>query len=183
MNFKYLPLALSIGACLGLAACSDKTPEADAPAAAATPAATAPAPTADGAVPAAPTATIVTPWTGDLAAATAEPHCALDALNGKVATDGKFTLPTGQPAVIEGWVASSDMRSAPAFSLVLDGATDYQLAGTTSDLRVNGSSHGRAKTTPLACSPNARQRASSARRSSSDTVSALPLPSAVTASV
>lgn len=130
MNIKNLSLGLSIGACLLVAACSDKTPEADAPGAPVTPAATAPSSSTDGAIAAAP-AGVVTPWTGDLAAATAEPHCALDALNGTVATNGKLTVAAGQPAVIEGWVATSDMRSAPAFSLVLDGATDYQIAGST----------------------------------------------------
>ena len=131
MNFKYLPLALSIGACLGLAACSDNAPDAAATAPAATTAATAPASTGDGAVAAAPVATSVTPWTGDLTAATAEPHCALDVLNGSPAADGKLTLPTGEAAVFEGWVVTSDMHSAPTFSLVLDGATDYQLTGST----------------------------------------------------
>ena len=128
MNFKYLSLALSVGACLGLAACSDKTPEAEAPTTAAAPATPA-APAANGA--AAPVAASVAPWTGDLAAATAEPHCALDIVNGAPAADGKFTLAAGGAAVFEGWVATSDMHSAPAFSLVLDGASDYQIAGST----------------------------------------------------
>jgi hypothetical protein len=131
MNHKYLSLALAIGACLGLAACSDNTPDdaTSAPPAANT--ATAPASNGDAAVAAAPVETIVAPWTGDLAAATAEPHCALDVLNGSPAADGKLTLPTGDAARFEGWVATSDMHSAPTFSLVLDGATDYQLSGGT----------------------------------------------------
>jgi hypothetical protein len=131
MNFKHLSLALSVGACLGLAACSDNAPDAAPATPAAAPAATAPASNGDAAVAAAPVVTEVTPWTGDLGAATAEPHCALDVLNGSPAVDGKLTLPTGDAARFEGWVATSDMHSAPTFSLVLDGATDYQLTGST----------------------------------------------------
>jgi hypothetical protein len=133
MSNKTLPVAFVLGACLSLAACGGKTPDA-APTSAAAPAA-APAADASTAVPdaaaSAPGPSVLSPWTGDLAAAQPDQLCALDALNGIVAADGKFALATGQAAVFDGWVATSDMRSAPSFSLVLDGASDFQINGGT----------------------------------------------------
>jgi hypothetical protein len=131
VNNKTLATAILLGACLSLAACSDKTPEAGAPAADASAAATpaAPAPAADAAAPA-PGASL-SPWTGNLASAQPDQHCALDALNGAVATDGKFASPAGQAAVLDGWVSTTDMHPASPFTLVFDGASDFQVTGTT----------------------------------------------------
>lgn len=123
MTTKTLSVAFVLGACLSLAACGDKSPDADAKSATATP----PAAASDAAA----SVPGLSAWTGDLAAAQPDQLCTLDVLNGVVAKDGKFALPTGQPAVFEGWVATSDMQSAPLFSLVLDGASDFQIIGTT----------------------------------------------------
>jgi hypothetical protein len=140
---KTLPIALALGALVSLSACADKASEATAPAPAASTApvpaspASAPAASVDTASAAAPSSTL-SPWTGDLAAAGTPNHdCALDAVNGTKAVAGRFEAPAGQAATFDGWVAGTDLQAPPTFSIVLDGASDFQLTGTTGVSRVD----------------------------------------------
>jgi hypothetical protein len=127
---KTLPFALALGALVSLSACSNKDSDAEAPATAAS---TAPAPAASaGTASAAAAGANLSPWTGDLAAAgTPNQMCALDAVNGTKAVDGRFEIPAGQAATFDGWVAGTDMQAPPTLSIVLDGASDFQINGTT----------------------------------------------------
>jgi hypothetical protein len=134
---KTLPLALALGALVSLSACSNKASDADAPAtdASTAPAAapgTAPAPAASADTASAAAGSNLTPWTGDLeAAGTPNQMCALDAVNGTKAVGGRFEIPAGQAATFDGWVAGTDMQAPPTLSIVLDGAADFQVTGTT----------------------------------------------------
>jgi hypothetical protein len=130
---KNLPIALALGACFSLSACSDQTPEAPTPATTASGTA-APAAT-PGAATAAPGPSTLSPWTGDLSAAQPSQLCALDAMNGAVAVQGRFELPTAQPTTLEGWVATSDLHAPSGFSVVLDGSSDFQITGVTGNPR------------------------------------------------
>ena len=125
MISKKLPTTLMIVACLGLAACSDKSPE---PA----PGPTQPAPDAAPAV-ATPTdvQAALGPWTGDFSEAVKIELCALDSINGAVAIDGRFEAPANQPAVFEGWASTPNLEPAKTFTLVLDGQSDFAVTGST----------------------------------------------------
>ena len=127
---KMLPFALAVGALVSLTACSNKDSAADAPATATS---TAPAPAVSaGTASAAAAGSTLSPWTGDLAAAgTPNQMCALDAVNGTKAVGGRFELPAGQAATFDGWVAGTDMQAPPTLSIVLDGASDFQITGVT----------------------------------------------------
>ena len=128
---KTFPIALVLGACFSLSACTDKAPEADTPAPTAS-GTTAPAVAPGTAVATqAPAQSTVSAWTGDLAGARTSQMCALDAINGANAQAGRFDVPTGQPVTLEGWVAGSDMHAPATFSVVLDGASDFQVTGVT----------------------------------------------------
>jgi hypothetical protein len=125
---KTLLIAVASAACFSLSACSDTAPSAPPTAASA-----APAPAASpGNAPAAAGGSTLLPWTDDLAAAgTPNQMCALDLINDAKAVDGRFEISAGQAATLEGWVASTDMQAPPRVSVVLDGASDFQITGVT----------------------------------------------------
>jgi hypothetical protein len=125
--------AMILGACVALSACTDNSPAPE------TTATTAAAPAATDAAPAAATAGAagITPWTVDLGAAPTSQLCALDAINGVVAVDGKFSVAAGKPATLAGWVSTTTMQAPPSFSIVLIGDSNYQVAGNTGATRTD----------------------------------------------
>lgn len=110
---KNLLLAIS-ALTIALTGCNDKAaeyqqsvPEAPAIEASATPAAS---------------AAQLAEYKGDLNALGKVDLCALDAINGKAASEGSFKVPSNNPIALEGWAATTSLTNPQSVVIVLSGA-------------------------------------------------------------
>lgn len=124
LNFAMRSVILA--ACLTAVACTDEqaaTPDgAPAAAAVANPAVAAPEP--------APAPTL-TARTASLDGLAEVPLCALDSVNGTLASDGTFTVSASQPITFEGWVAMSTLKNPGTIRIILDGQSDFEIGHVT----------------------------------------------------
>lgn len=104
-----------------LAGCNDKIPAAVAP---------------SGGVPEAPPpaasrpVTLV-PWTGTLQGLQTHSLCALDTVNGALASDGNFDVAAGGPVTLEGWLSTKGFANPGRFTLIALGEAPHQAEGST----------------------------------------------------
>lgn len=74
---------------------------------------------------------MVAPWIGSLQDTRKTDLCALDAVNGQKAVNGFFDLASNQPVTFEGWISTSDLHNPGSFSIVLRGASSFELESNT----------------------------------------------------
>lgn len=79
----------------------------------------------------------LTPWTGSFDGLAETQLCALDAVNGLPAADGTFSVQANQPIAFEGWVSTANLRNPRNLSIVLDGASGFQIVGATGIARAD----------------------------------------------
>ena len=106
MNHKTLLAAPML--IVALVGCNDKSPDYQQPSTSATAPETAAAPAAQ-----------VTEYKGDLTALGKAEMCALDAVNGKTATEGSFRLPANSSLALEGWAATTSLTNPRSVTVVL----------------------------------------------------------------
>lgn len=128
---KSMLIMLSVSVLCFLPACSRNDAPASSPASA-----DAMAPGAD-AVPIAPqgVAVALTPWTASAVEAAPSELCSLDAIDGNGSINGVFNAAVSQGITFEGWASAADMLDPGAVIIILDGATDFQISGSTGAAR------------------------------------------------
>lgn len=78
-----------------------------------------------------PAAGTLTPWLPPATEAAPTDLCSLDAINGNRAINAVFNAAVGQGSTFEGWASTVDTRDPGNIAIVLDGATDFQVTGST----------------------------------------------------
>lgn len=70
-------------------------------------------------------------WNGTFGDQVAHEFCAIDLINGVRAVEGVFTVRSADAVVVEGWVASPELKAVPTFALFLQGSPHMRVTGAT----------------------------------------------------
>jgi predicted small lipoprotein YifL len=79
-----------------------------------------------------PEAAHLSPFSGDLSSAGKVDLCAMDSVNGLVATSGSFRVPVNEPVALEGWAATTSLTVPTTITVVMSSPSGaFQVSGNT----------------------------------------------------